>query len=115
MDLRGRWALVTGGAKRIGRVIAHELAGRGANVVIHYHTSVREAEATVASLRALGVEADAIHAELAKADQVRKLAADAETRSGGIALLVNSASNYLPARFDALTEEIWDASLDVNL
>jgi NAD(P)-dependent dehydrogenase (short-subunit alcohol dehydrogenase family) len=115
MELRGRWALVTGGAKRIGRVVAHELASRGANVLVHYHTSAAEADATVASLRALGVEADALHAELADAEQVRRLAADAETRSGGVALLVNSASNYLRTPFDALTERVWDASLDVNL
>ena len=115
MELRGRWALVTGGAKRIGRVIAHELARRGANVIVHYHTSANEAEATVASLRGLGVEAAALHAELADAAQVRRLAEDAEARSGGVALLVNSASNYLRTPFDALTEAVWDASLDVNL
>lgn len=115
MELRGRWALVTGGAKRIGRVIAHELAGRGANLVIHYHSSASEAEATVASLRALGVEAEAIHAELGDAAQVHRLAAEAEARSGGLAVLVNSASNYLRTKFDALTEAVWDASLDVNL
>src|SRR6185503_3793864 len=115
MELRGRWALVTGGAKRVGRAIAHELAGRGANVLVHYHTSAAEADATVASLRALGVDADALHAELADAEQVRRLAADAEARSGGVALLVNSASNYLRTPFDALTEAVWDASLDVNL
>jgi pteridine reductase len=115
MELRGRWALVTGGAKRIGRVVAHELASRGANVLIHYHTSAAEAEATLASLRALGVEADALHADLGDAAQVRRLAAEAEARTGGIALLVNNASNYLRSRFDALTDEIWDASIDVNL
>jgi pteridine reductase len=115
MELRGRWALVTGGAKRIGRVVAHELASRGANVLVHYHTSATEADATVASLRALGVNAEALHADLGDAEQVRRLAADAEARSGGVALLVNSASNYLRTPFDALTEAVWDASLDVNL
>ncbi len=115
MDLPGRWALVTGGAKRIGRVIAHELAGRGANVIVHYHSSADEAADVVASLRALGVEADALHADLGDADQVRRLADDAEARSGGLAILVNNASNYLRSRFDALTEANWDASLDVNL
>src|SRR5690349_7103974 len=115
MDLRGRWALVTGGAKRIGRVIAHELAGRGANVVVHYHSSAEEAAEVVASLEALGVEAGALRADLGDADDVRRLAADAEERSGGLALLVNNASNYLRARFDMLTEANWDASLDVNL
>jgi pteridine reductase len=115
MQLRGRWALVTGGGKRVGRVIAHELATRGANVVVHYHSSASEAAATVDSLRAVGVEADALRADLGDAEQVRRLAADAEARTGGLALLVNSASNYLRAPFDALTEAVWDASLDVNL
>jgi NAD(P)-dependent dehydrogenase (short-subunit alcohol dehydrogenase family) len=115
MELRGRWALVTGGAKRIGRVTAHELASRGANVAIHYHSSKSEADATVASLRALGVQADALHADLADAGQVRRLADEAEARTGGVALLVNNASNYLRSKFDALTDAIWDASLDVNL
>lgn len=115
MELRGRWALVTGAAKRVGRVVAHELAGRGANVVVHYHTSAAEADATVASLRALGVEAVALAADLADAAATRRLAADAEARTGGVALLVNNASNYLRTPFDAITDADWDASLDVNL
>jgi NAD(P)-dependent dehydrogenase (short-subunit alcohol dehydrogenase family) len=115
MTLRGRWALVTGAARRVGRVVAHELASRGANVIVHYHTSAAEASTAVASLRALGVEADALAADLADATAVRRLAADAEARSGGIAVLVNSASNYLRTPFDAITEADWDASLDVNL
>src|SRR5262249_48744133 len=89
--------------------------GRGANVIIHYHTSARGAADAVASLRALGVEADALQADLGQPAHVLRLAADAEARSGGLALLVNNASNYLRERFDALTETIWDASLDVNL
>jgi NAD(P)-dependent dehydrogenase (short-subunit alcohol dehydrogenase family) len=115
MELRGRWALVTGSAKRVGRVVAHELARRGANVVVHYHSSAVDAEASVTSLRALGVEALALRADLGDAGQVRRLADDAETQTGGVALLVNSASNYLRTPFDTITEAAWDASLDVNL
>jgi pteridine reductase len=115
MELRGRWALVTGAAKRIGRVVALELAGRGANVVVHYNSSAADAEATVSSLRALGVQAVSLRADLADAAQVRGLAEDAETQTGGLALLVNSASNYLRTPFDAISEADWDASLDVNL
>src|SRR5262245_43443872 len=114
MTLRGRWALVTGAARRVGRVVAHELAGRGANVIVHYHTSADEAATAVASLRALGVEAEALGADLADTAAVRRLASEAEARSGGIALLVNSASNYLQTPFDTITEADWDASLDVN-
>ena len=55
MALRGRWALVTGAAKRVGRSIALALAERGANVVVHYNTSAAPAEATVRELRDLDV------------------------------------------------------------
>jgi len=115
MNLRGRWALVTGAGKRVGRVVAHELAGRGANVVVHYNSSAAEAGATIASLQALGVRAVAVQADLGAPAEVRRLAAEAEERSGGLALLVNSASNYLRTPFDTITEAAWDASLDVNL
>src|SRR5215468_8502209 len=115
MDLRGRWALVTGGAKRVGRAIALELAGRGANVVIHYHSSAAEADATVQEIRGHGVEGVALGAQLERTDAVVGLAREAEAATGGIDVLVNNASNYLRVPFDDLTERVWDASLDVNL
>ena len=115
MELRGRWALVTGAAKRVGRVIALTLADRGTNVVVHYGTSASEAAATVRALESRGVSALALRADLANPSEVNALAAEAERRTGGVAVLVNSASNYLRAPFDELTEQVWDASLDVNL
>jgi NAD(P)-dependent dehydrogenase (short-subunit alcohol dehydrogenase family) len=115
MELRGRWALVTGGAKRIGRTIALELAGRGANVAVHYHTSASEADAVVKQIEARGVKALALHADLGRADEVLALAQAAEDRTGGVDVLVNNASNYFRVPFDDLTEAVWDASLDVNL
>lgn len=115
MTLAGRWALVTGAARRVGRAIATELASRGMHVVVHYNTSTAEAADTVASLERSGVRARAIRADLARADEVARLAAEAEDCSGGIAVLVNSASNYLRVPFDALSEAVWDASLDTNL
>ena len=106
---------MTGAAKRVGRVIALELAGRGMNVVVHYHTSAEAAAATVRELEGLGVRACALGADLARTAEVQRLAAEAETRSGGLAVLANSASNYLRVPFERLTEEAWDASLDTNL
>src|SRR5207247_857193 len=102
MELRGRWALVTGGAKRIGRTIALELAARGANVVVHYHTSAGQAEAVVHEIEGRGVKAFALPAELARAEEVLELARAAEERTGGIDVLVNNASNYLRVPFDDL-------------
>ena len=115
MELRGRWGLVTGAAKRVGRAIALELAQRGLNVIVHYNASDEAARATVRDLETHGVEAIAIAADLGRADEVAQLAGEAEARSGGVDVLVNNASNYLRAPFDQLTEAIWDASLDVNL
>jgi pteridine reductase len=115
MELRGRWALVTGAAKRVGGASALSLADRGANVVVHYGTSADEAAATVRALESRGVSALALRADLAKPAEVEALAKEAERRTSGIAVLVNSASNYLRVPFDELTERVWNESLDVNL
>jgi pteridine reductase len=115
MGLRGRWALVTGSAKRVGRSIALALAERGANVVVHYKASATEAASTVRALEELGVRAFALGADLSRTEEVLGLAREAEERSGGVDVLVNNASNYLRAPFEELTEAVWDASLDVNL
>ncbi len=115
MQIRGRWALVTGAAKRVGRSIARELATRGMHIVVHYHTSRPEAEDAAAEFQGLGVRAIALRADLARASDVRALAEAAEAESGGVAVLVNSASNYLHVALDDLSEEVWDASLDTNL
>jgi NAD(P)-dependent dehydrogenase (short-subunit alcohol dehydrogenase family) len=116
MELAGRWALVTGAAKRVGRAIALELASRGAHVAVHYHTTPPdEVAATLEAIERHGVRAAALRADLGNAAEVASLADGAEARSGGVAVLVNSASNYLRVPFDRLTEAVWDASLDVNL
>jgi len=115
MELRGRWAVVTGSGKRVGRAIALELAARGANLVVHYRDSAAEAEETAAAIRARGVEAVLARADLADAAAVAELALACAREGRRIDVLVNSASNYLRAAFDDITEAHWDASLDVNL
>ena len=72
MELRGRWALVTGAAKRVGRAIALELAARGANVIIHYHTSAEPRSTTVGELESLGVRAVALPADLRRTSEVTR-------------------------------------------
>lgn len=113
--LEGRWALVTGAAKRVGRVIALELAQRGANVIVHHHTSEKAAQGVVAEVQAAGRHAVALRADLADPAAVRALAAAATAHAGRVDVLVNSASNYLRTPFETLDERAWDMSLDVNL
>jgi NAD(P)-dependent dehydrogenase (short-subunit alcohol dehydrogenase family) len=115
MELRGRWALVTGSGKRVGRAIALELGTRGANVVVHYRQSAHEAEETAAAIRRHGALAVTAQADLADAAAVAALARECTRDGRHVDVLVNSASNYLRAAFDDVTEAHWDASLDVNL
>jgi NAD(P)-dependent dehydrogenase (short-subunit alcohol dehydrogenase family) len=69
----------------------------------------------VGEIRALGCDSDALQADLADPTAVQALAATALGRAGTVDVLVNSASNYLRVALDALDEDVWDRSLDVNL
>ncbi|MBI2916147.1 MAG: SDR family NAD(P)-dependent oxidoreductase, partial [Elusimicrobia bacterium] len=66
MRLKGKVAIVTGAAKRVGRTIALTLASRGAHLMVHYHSSVREAQNVVKHARRLGVRAYPIQADLSQ-------------------------------------------------
>jgi pteridine reductase len=113
--LGGQWALVTGAGRRVGRSIALALAARGANVLIHYNTSEKEARAVADEVRALGPVADVVGALLGTGGAFDMLAVAAAARTGAIDVLVNSASNYVRSPLATLDAEVWDLSLDVNL
>jgi pteridine reductase len=113
--LSGKVALVTGAAKRLGRAIALHLAREGADVIVHYHRSVDEAQEVVAEITNLGRRAICLHADLAKKSDIDNLFAATKKEFARLDILVNNASNFLHADFASLTEEIWDAALDVNL
>ena len=103
--------LVTGAAKRIGRVIAIELARRGFSVAIHYGNSREEAEAVS---RECG-GAPIFQADMTKVDDIRRLFQDVQTQLGPLNCLVNNAARF--TRIDPLnvTEADWDFIHDVNL
>ena len=100
-SVEGQTALVTGGAKRIGRAIALELAAAGANLVIHYHHSREEAEATATDARAKGVDAMTIGADLASPTAAGDMFEQAVAATGSIDILVNNASTFV--RGDLMT------------
>ena len=114
MDIQDRVVLLTGG-RRIGAVVATELAGQGANVALGYHRSREEAERTVAAARTLGRRAVALQADLANADGCRALVDRAAAELGGLDVLVNMASNYVSKPFGELTAEDLETSLAVDL
>ncbi len=114
MKLKGRVAVVTGGAKRVGKAVALGLAGRGANVAITYNTSATDARATVKELKALGVDAAAFPADLSKNADVKKLMDSVWKEFGRLDVLVNSAANFFEAPYERLTERDWDLAMDTN-
>lgn len=106
-----RKVLVTGSAKRIGRVIAIELAKRGFEVAIHYNTSREEAEAVARECGGAAV----FQADLSSVSDIQRLFADVRNQFGPLDCLVNNAANF--TNFDPLdiTETDWDFIHDVNL
>jgi NAD(P)-dependent dehydrogenase (short-subunit alcohol dehydrogenase family) len=111
MLARGPRVLVTGSARRIGRVIAIELSRRGFRVAIHYNNSRTEAEQVSRECN----DAPIFQADLAKVEEIRRLFAEIRERFGLLDCLVNNAARF--TRFDPLeiTEQDWDFIHDVNL
>ena len=108
-------ALVTGGARRIGRALARGLAADGWAVAVHYGTSEEAARDTVAAIEAAGGRAAAIQADLADASDVMRLGAAAADLFGPLTLLVNNASLFEEDDAATVTAEIFDAHMAVNL
>ena len=115
MKLRGKTALITGAAKRVGHEIALGLARRGANIVVHYNTSATDARRAVAEIKALGVDAITVKADQANARQVHAAVAQALRHFGTIDVLITSAAVYKKTPFDTLTERDWDLHINANL
>lgn len=114
MDLKDRVVLITGG-KRIGQVVARELAERGADVAVSYRGSKAEADATAADVRALGRRAAVIAADVGKTADCERLVTTAVSELGRMDVLVNMASIYGSTPFDDMTELDWQRNIDVNL
>jgi NAD(P)-dependent dehydrogenase (short-subunit alcohol dehydrogenase family) len=114
MDPSGRVVLITGG-KRIGAVVATELARSGADIALVYHRSRAEAEETSAAVRALGRRATAIQADLRDPDACDRIVDATVDALGRLDVLVNMASQYRSKPFDELTLEDWDSQMHVDL
>ncbi len=116
--LDGRWALVTGAAKRIGAVIASTLHDAGANVAIHYHRSATDAEQLAADLnRRRPKSAFTVAADMLDVGAVERMAAQVLERIGSnkLDVLVNNASSFYPTPLGTVTPEQWQDLMGSNL
>jgi 3-oxoacyl-[acyl-carrier protein] reductase len=113
--LRGRVALVTGGARGIGRATSLRLAEAGANIVINYARNQEAAQETAMAARAFGVEAHVLQADVAEVDQAASLVNQAVERFGRLDIVVANAGIWEGAPVEEMSEELWDRVVDVNL
>jgi NAD(P)-dependent dehydrogenase (short-subunit alcohol dehydrogenase family) len=112
--LASRIALVTGG-KRIGQVVAEELARAGADVALSYRSSRKEAEETAARVRALDRRAIVVQADVSRPADCAALADAIDRQLGGLDIVVNMASTYVSRPLVEIDERAWRADIDNNL
>lgn len=115
MNLKGKVALVTGGAKRIGREIALALADQGAHVAITYKTSGADANRTLAAIRKKKVRGLAVQTDQRYPKQVNAAVRAVLSEFGRIDVLVNSASSFRPVPLARVTEAVWEEDIRTNL
>jgi NAD(P)-dependent dehydrogenase (short-subunit alcohol dehydrogenase family) len=112
--LHGKTALITGGARRIGRSIALALGHAGADVAITFHTSQSEAAFTAAEIAALGRRAVATPCDVRSEASVRAAVAAVFAEFGRLDILVNNAAVFASAALESLTLDQWDEVFQTN-
>ncbi len=113
-SLKGKVALVTGAAKRIGRSLALALAEAGSDVAITYKTSKSEAYETADALRNFGVRALALECDVRNPGSVREAVAVAARDLGRLDILVNNAGIFETAPLEAISIDQWDTMFETN-
>lgn len=114
-SLKGKKALITGASRGIGRGIALALAKQGADVAINYRSNKDEAEKVVMEIKKIGRNAFAAQADVSSVDDVIRMFGEIKKKWGKLDILVNNAGIAYYSTFEAMTEEEWDKTLDVNL
>jgi NAD(P)-dependent dehydrogenase (short-subunit alcohol dehydrogenase family) len=114
--LKGKVAVIGGGAKNLGGLLSREFAKGGAKVVVHYHSNTTrpDADATVNAIKDLGGDAYATQGDLTKPANVTALFKSAKDRFGGIDIAVNTVGMVLRKPIVETTEEEFDTMFDVN-
>lgn len=115
MNIQSKTALVTGGAHRVGKAIALELAGAGANLVINYNSSADAAAETVQEAEALGVRAIAVQCDIADLSAVQSMVRHIEAEFAGLDILINSADYFGKHPFPTEDHTTWHRVTDITI
>lgn len=115
MQIDGRVALVTGGGRRVGRVLAEALAERGAIVAVHYNASSKGADDVVRGIESRGGRAAAFGSDLSDRDAPPHLIAAVAKQFGSLDILVNSAAVMLRTPWGGIEPAVWDSMFALNI
>jgi NAD(P)-dependent dehydrogenase (short-subunit alcohol dehydrogenase family) len=115
MELKDKVVMITGGAIRVGRCIALYMAEKGAHVSFSWYDNHEDWERTRQDIEGFGVKAMATRLDVRKTGDIRSWAAATHAEFGRVDVLINSASVWLKAPFLNISEEAYDAALDINL
>ena len=116
LTLNNKVVLITGGAKRVGAAICRELHAHGANLMIHYKTSITEARALQAELNLQRSNSVAIiQGDLLNIAVLPSLVSETVKQFGHLDVLINNASTYYPTEIGKITEENWHDLMGSNL
>ena len=115
LGLEGRVALVTGGARDVGREIALGLAAEGAAVAVNYHGSKDQAQAVVEDIQRCGGKAWGIACDISNMEAVKSMVAEIVEMFGGLNILINNAGLVVRKRFAESTPDEWRRQIDVCL
>ena len=115
-ELKGKVALVTGAAHRVGRAIAIELARQGVDILVHYYSAGDDqARDTVREIKSSGVAAHSVRADLAQPAEIESLFAALKERFGRLDIVVNNAAIFQERELLELSLADWDVTMAINL
>ena len=114
-DIEGRFALVTGASKGIGRAVALRLGEQGVSVAVNYNSSPDEADETVEGLLKSGVDAFPVQADVSDHDQVSRMIDEVNERFDQIDILVNNAGIISDSLLVRMSDDAWDRVIATNL
>lgn len=115
-DVKGKVVLIAGGGKNLGGLLSRNFAAKGANIAIHYNSSSskKEAEQTLADVKAHGVDAFLFQADLTNVANITKFFETTKEKLGGIDIAINTVGMVMKKPMTETTEKEYDTMFDVN-
>lgn len=108
-------AIVTGGARRLGKKIVMALGEAGFDIVVNYNSSAKEARQVVRDLGKIGAKAISMKADISRRPEVERMMSKAMTTFKRVDLLVNSSAIFLDSPLEKTSDKNWNTTIDINL